>query len=258
MIWVELKWIFSLLNHVHCYLEDLIDAKKYLSHTKQIDEYCPSTVHRTSAATQGTYKLEVYIPNDTGTATAKSTIVQWHGRPRRLVYKDSLGSIQELTNPLPSITNTFTLNTAKNAYNAVIKAGGRFNQGRYPPLTASIVFNKSVVVARYDSRRYNEKSVPCNLNKAKYAVDTTKKCHNRATKKVYVTVIKLIVDLKPLGQNSRTTVYVNDTLVKDWSGLLGRNDEYGPCMKYGIYAPSRSTNFRVKAKNTSSVVSNST
>ena len=30
-------------------------------------------------ATQGTYKLEVYIPNDTGTATAKSTIAQWCG-----------------------------------------------------------------------------------------------------------------------------------------------------------------------------------
>ena len=245
----------------------------YLLHTKQIDEYCPNAVHRTSAAAQGTYKLEVYIPNDTGTATAKSTIVQWHGRPRRLVYKDSLGSIQELTNPLPSITNTSTLNTAKNACNAVIKAGGKFNQGGYPPLTASIVFNKFVVVARHDNRRYNEKSVRCNLNKAKYAVDTTKKFHNPGNKKVYVTVIyqepltnwlnewktlKLIVDSKPLAQNSRPTVYVNDTLVKDWSGLLGRSDEYDPCMKYAIYAPSRSTNCRIKTKNTSTVVSNST
>ena len=157
--------------------------KKYLSHTKQIDEHCPNAIHRTSVATQGTYKLEVYIPNDTGTATAKSTVMQWHGRPRRLIYKDSLGSIQELTNPLPSITNTSTLNTAKNAYNAVIKAGWKFNQGDYPPLTASIVFNKFVVVARYDNRWYNEKSVRCNLNKAKYIVDTTKKCRNTEPKK---------------------------------------------------------------------------
>ena len=93
------------------------------------------------------------------------------------------------------------------------------------------------------------------------------------TKKVYVTVIyqepltnwlnqwktlKLIVNSKPLGQNSRATVYVSDTLVKDWSGLLVCNDEYDPCMKYAIYAPSRSTNFRIKTKNTSSFVSNST
>ena len=130
-----------------------------------------------------------------------------------------------------------------------------------------------MVVARYDNRRYNEKSVRCNLNKATYAVDTTKKCCNTATEKVYVTVIyreslttwlnkwktlKVVVDWNPLRQNSRVRVYVNDTLVKDWSGLLGRNDEYGPYMKYGIYAPSRSTNFRVKIKNASSVVSNST
>ena len=41
----------------------------------------------------------------------------------------SAGSVQELTNPLPSISNTATLNKAKAAYDAVIKAGGKFNQG---------------------------------------------------------------------------------------------------------------------------------
>ena len=159
-----------------------------------------------------------------------------------------------MTNPISSISNLSTLNTAKAAYDAVITAGGKFNQGGYPPLTASIEFNKFVVVARYDNRRYNEKSVRCNLNKATYAVGTTKKCRDTASEKVYVTVIyqesltswldqwktlKLIVNWKPLGQNSRVGVYVYGTQVKDWSGLLGRNDEYGPYMKYGIYAPSR-------------------
>ena len=190
-----------------------------------------------------------------------------------MVYKDSAGSIQELTNPLTSITDTASLNTAKAAYDAVKTAGGSFNQGGYPPLTASIEFNKFVVVARYDNRRYNEKKVRCNLNKATYAVDTTKKCRDTATEKVYVTVIyresltswidswktlKLVVNWKPIGQNSRVRVYIDDTEVKDWSGLLGRNDEYGPYMKYGIYAPSCSTNFRLKIKNASSDVTNST
>ena len=73
--------------------------KQYLSYTKQIDEYCNNAVHTTSRATEGTYTLEVNIPNDTGTAAAKSTIAQWHGRPRRLVYKDSAGAIQGLSNP---------------------------------------------------------------------------------------------------------------------------------------------------------------
>ena len=247
--------------------------KQYLSYTKQIDEYCNNAVHTTSRATEGTYTLEVNIPNDTGTAAAKSTIAQWHGRPRRLVYKDSAGAIQELSNPLSSITDTATLNTAKADYDAVITNGGQFNQGGYPPLTASMEFNKFVVVARYDNRKYNEKSVRCNLNKATYAVNTTKKCRDTASEKVYVTVIyresltswlgkwktlKLIVNWKPLGQNSRVRVYVDGKEVEDWSGLLGRNDEYGPYMKYGIYAPSRSTNFRIKIKNASSVVSNST
>ena len=247
--------------------------KQYLSYTKQVDEYCDNAVHTTSVATEGTYTLDVYIPNDTGTAAAKSTIAQWHGRPRRLVYKTSAQFVKELTNPLKSITNTATLNTAKADYDAVTTAGGTFNQGGYPPLTASIEFNKFVVVARYDNRKYNEKSVRCNLNKATFAVDTTKMCRNTASEKVYVTVIyresltgwlnkwktlKLIVNWKPLGQNSRVRVYVDGKVVKDWSGLLGRNDEYGPYMKYGIYAPSRSQNFRLKIKNASSVINNST
>ena len=61
---------------------------------------------------------------------------------------------------------------------------------------------------------------------------------------------------KPLGQNSRVRVYVGGTMVKDWSGLLGRDDEYGPYMKYGVYASYRSRNFNLHVKNASSNVSN--
>ena len=247
--------------------------KKYLSYTKQIDQYCNNAVHNTSVATEGTYKLEVNIPTATGTATAISVISQWHGRPRRLVYKPLVGSVQELTNPINSIINTATLNAAKAAYDAVITAGGKFNQGGYPPLTVKIGSNKLAIVARYDNRRYNDKSVRCNFDVATYQVDKTKRCLDTATQKMYVTIIyrdaltnwidqwkslKLVVNWKPLGKNSRVRAYVDDTLVKDWSGLLGRSDEYGPYMKYGIYAPSRSTNFKVKIKKASSVVRNST
>ena len=247
--------------------------KQYLSYTKQIDQYCANAVHKASVATEGTYKMEINIPTDSGTACAKTIVAQWHGRPRRLVYKDSAGTIQELSNPLSSITNTATLNTAKAAYDAVITNGGQFNQGGYPPLTVSIDSNQLAIVARYGNRKYNEKSVRCNLNKAKYTVGTTKKCLDTASEKMYITVIyresltswigqwktlKLIVNWKPLGQNSRVRVYVDDTEVNNWSGLLGRNDKYGPYMEYGIYAPPRSTYFKVKTKNASSVVSNGT
>ena len=246
--------------------------KKYLSYTKQIDQYCNNAVHNTSVATEGTYTLDVNIPTDTGTATAKSVIVQWHGRPRRLVYKPKTGAVQELSNPLSSITNTATLNTAKADYDAVKTAGGKFNQGGYPPLTVKIASNKLAIVARYDNRRYNDKSSRCNLDEATYTVGTTRKCLDTATQKMYVTVIyrddltnwidqwktlKLVVNWKPLTQNSRVKVYVDGAMVKNWSGLLGRNDEYGPYMKYGVYASPRSTNFKVKVKNASSVVTNS-
>ena len=174
--------------------------------------------------------MDINIPTDTGTATAKSVIVQWHGRPRRLVYKDSSGSVQELSDLLSSITNTTSLNTARADYNAVKTAGGKFNQGGYPPLAVKIASNKLVVVARYDNRRYNDTSVRCNLNEARYAVDRTKKCLNSANK-LYVTVIyrdaltnwidqwkslKLVVNWKALRQNSRVRVYVVGALVKDW------------------------------------------
>ena len=51
--------------------------------------------------------------------------------------------------------------------------------------------------------------------------------------------------------------YVSKTLAKDWSGFSERNDEYGPYMKYGIYAPHKSKNLKVKIKNASSIVTNS-
>ena len=245
--------------------------KQYLSHTKQIYEYCDNAVHNASVATVGTYEMNINIPTDTGTATAKSVIVQWHGRPRRLVYRDSSGSINDLSNPLSSITNTASLNAAKAAYNAIKTAGGKYNQGGYPPLTVKIAFNKLAIVARYDNRKYNDKSVRCNLNEATYSVGRTRKCLDTATQKMYVTVIyrddltnwidqwkslKLIVNWSPLGQNSRVRVYVGGSEVKDWSGLLGRNDKYGPYMKYGIYAPSRYSNFKVKVKDASSNIAN--
>ena len=245
--------------------------KQYLSHTKQIYEYCDNAVHNASKSTEGTYEMDINIPTDTGTATAKSVIVQWHGRPRRLVYKDSSGSIHQLSNPLSNITDTASLNSAKDDFDAVITAGGTFNQGGYPPLSVSIESNKFVVVARYDNRRYNDKSVRCNLNKATYPVGTTKKCLDTASQKLYVTVIyrdnltnfidqwkhlKLIVNWKPLGTYSRVRVYVDGTRVKEWSGLLGRDDEYGPYMKYGVYASYRSTNFKLKVRNAVSDVIN--
>ena len=216
--------------------------------------------------------MENNIPTDSGTACAKASVAQWHGWPRGLAYKDSAWTIQELSNSLSSITDTATLSTAKADYDAVITIGGQFNQGGYPPLTVSIDSNKLAIVARYDNWKYNEKLVGCNLNKAKCTIDTTTKCLDTASEKMYVTVIyqesltswigqwetlKLIVNWKTLGQNSRVRVCVDDTEVKDWSGLLGRHDEYGPYMKYGIYATTRFTYFNVKIKNTSSVVSNS-
>ena len=82
--------------------------KQYLSHTKQIDQSCNNAVHKASVAIVGTYKLEIYVPADCGTTTAKSVIVQWQGRPIRLVYKDSAGSIQELSNPL-ALSSTLPL-----------------------------------------------------------------------------------------------------------------------------------------------------
>ena len=148
--------------------------KRYLSHTKQIYEYCDNAVHNASVATEGTHEMHIKILNDTGTATAKSVIVRWHGRPRRLVYKDSNGSIDELSNPLGSITENVSLNTAKTAFDPIKSAGRKFNQGGYPPLAVKIVSNKIAVVARYDNWRYSDKSDRCNFNEPTYAVNSTK------------------------------------------------------------------------------------
>ena len=243
----------------------------YLSHTKQINQYCDNAVHDTSRSTKGKYYLYIKIPRDAGTATATSVIVQWHGRPRRLVYKDLSGSIEELHDPLPSITDNASLKRSKDAYDAVINNGGNFNQGGYPPLSVSIADNKFVVLARYDNRRYNEKKVRCNIKKATHPVGATQICHNTATELVNATVIyrenltdwidkwnnlQVFVDWKPLGKISHVTVFKNLTKLMDWSGLLGRNDKYGPYMKFGLYAPRSSKHFRIMIGNAYSRVNN--
>ena len=68
--------------------------------------------------------------------------------------------------------------------------------------------------------------------------------------------LKLIVNWNRLGKKSLVSVYVGGTIVGDWSGLLGRNGEYGPYMKYGVYASYHSKNFKVHVKNASSNVRN--
>ena len=166
-----------------------IYQQEYLSHIKQIYEYCDNAVHNASVATQGTYEMEIKLPNDTGTATAKSVIVQWHGRPRRLVYNASNGPIHELPNPLLSIINNASLNNATGEFNRVKAEGGKFNQGGYPPLAVKIVSNKLVVVTPYDNRRYTPKEPRCNLHEDTERVDKTKECLNITTKKLFVTVI---------------------------------------------------------------------
>ena len=67
-----------------------------------------------------------------------------HGRPRRLVYNDSAGSIQELSNRLASITDNASLNEGKAANDAVTTNGGQFNQGSYTPLTVSTIWQSEV------------------------------------------------------------------------------------------------------------------
>ena len=242
----------------------------YLSHTKQINQYCDNAVHDTSRRTKGMYGLYIKIPRDTGTAAATSVIVQWHGRPRRLVYKDALGSIKELDDPLLSITNNANLKKAKDDYDAVKRTGGSFSQGGYPPLSVSIASDNLVVVARYDNRTYIEK-IGCGIKKATHPVGTTKICRNTATELVNATVIyrepltdwidkwsnlHVFVDWNTVGNISRVIIAKNFTRVKDWSGLLGRNEKYGPYMKFGLYARKDSRNFRIMAGNAYSEVYN--
>ena len=87
--------------------------KKYLAQIKQVYQYCDNAVHDTSVAKQRTYAMDINIPKDTGTTTAKFVITQWHGRPRRLVYQDSEKSVKELSNPLKSIKDNASLKKAK-------------------------------------------------------------------------------------------------------------------------------------------------
>ena len=243
----------------------------YLSHTKQINQYCDNAVHDTSRNTLGKYYLYIKIPRDRGTANATSVIVQWHGRPRRLVYKDALGSIKKLDDPLKSISSPVSLKKAKDAYDAVKRANGKFNQGGYPPLSVSIASNKLVVLARYDNRTYNEKTIRCEIKKDTHPVGTTKICLNNTNGLLNATVIyrepltdwidkwtnlQVFVNWKPLEIISQVVVYKNFTKVKEWSGLLGRNDKYGPYMKFGLYSRRSSKNFKVMAGNALSIVTN--
>ena len=245
----------------------------YLSHTKRIMNYCDNAVHTTSKSTRGEYTAWINIPNDTGTTKAKSIILQWHGRPNRLVYKNiSSDSIHELHDSLMSIKDAASLQTAINAYNILENDKNvDFNQGGHPPLSVKIYQNYFVVVARYDNRKYHDRSIDCHPDISNLTVGQTVKCLDTPTDKIYFTLIyrelltswidtytmlKLVVDWRPLGTNSSVKVYKHGTLVIAWQGLLGRNDRNGPYMKYGIYSSSKNKNFRLQIMQAESKIYN--
>eukprot|EP00111_Clytia_hemisphaerica_P011232 TCONS_00032926-protein len=232
----------------------------YLIHTKRTANYCENAVRVTSKSTRGKYGGWIMIPRDSGTKTVISIIMQWHGRPDRLVYKDQTG-IHELNDSLPSITNYVSLTRAINTYNNVLRDGGKFDQGGYPPLSVWIYKYNLVVLARYDNRKYDDKSIRCEADYATIPLNKPKKCLDKLTEKLFLTVIhreplhnwidkwnhlKLTIDWRPIGVNSSVSIFKNGRKVKSWEGLLGRHDKNGPYMKYGIYANKYSKNFKLK------------
>ena len=114
--------------------------------------------------------------------------MQWHGRPNRLVYKDKTG-VHELQDSLPTIKDYASLNRAINIYDNVLKSGGKFDQGGYPPLSVWIYKNHLVVLARYDNRKYVDKSIRCDTDYTKIPIGQPKKCLDTLTDKLILTVI---------------------------------------------------------------------
>ena len=54
----------------------------------------------------------------------------------------------------------------------------------------------------------------------------------------------------------KVEVFIDGNQVVVWKGLLGRNDEHGAFMKYGIYAPKNTTNITIQFKGAHSTVYN--
>lgn len=239
--------------------------KHFLAETSQFLHYCDNAVNSLEEKIESDYGMELRIVTEPGIVLTDSVIVQWHGRPRRTVYKDVTGTIRSLPDYLPTIIDDKTLDAALNAYNNVKANGGRFSAGGYPPVAVKINRKFLWVQARYDPRNYTEQMPRCG-GVERIPTGGTKKCGPLQLSVVHREPVgpwldnwrklRLKITWNKIGEDSKIEVYVDDVKVASWTGLLGRNDALGSYMKYGIYAPANTHNFSLEVKGAYSNVDN--
>jgi len=249
-----------------------IYQKDYLSGTKQLMNYCDNAVKSLDRDTESDYGMEVKIVTNENTYIKDSVIAQWHGRPQRLHYVDSDGVTKSLpTDTLSGIDNEESLAAAMAEYDAVVADGGKFSQGGYPPVAVKINQDHLYIHARYDPRVVTEKLPRC-AGVHKLDVNETKECDMLRLSLVYREPVgpwlnndtwkKLRLKIKwgalhgEEVKESRIEILVDNVSVANWTGMLGRNDEVGSYMKYGIYGGSDTKNFALQVKNAYSNVYN--
>ena len=135
----------STLAHLNNY------QKNYLAKTKQFLDYCVNAVESLSTDTAADYGMELKIVTQDNSKIVDSVIAQWHGRPRRTVYKNTVGDKVSLPDVLPSIEDEDTLRAALEEYDSVEEVGGHFSQGGYPPIAVKINKDHLWVQARRKS-----------------------------------------------------------------------------------------------------------
>ena len=148
----------------------------------------------------------------------------------------------------------------------------KFNQVVYLPLSVWMYSSNLIVVARYDNRKFIDKSIHCVGDYTKMKIGEAKKClDTSAGDKLFVTVVhreslsgwidnwnqlEFKIYWRPLGIKSTVKIYKNGKGIRYWKGFLGRNDRNGPYMKYGIYSNRDSQNFKVMMASAFSDIAN--
>lgn len=241
---------------------------KYLSHAKMIADFCPNSVHTTQRAVRSEYGLWMRIPKtDDNMQSTEAIVVQWHGRPRRDLYMDSDDGLHKLNVNISGIVDSRSLDAAIRQYDTVLQQGGSFNQGGYPPMAVHVTPRKLAITTRYDPRVYTDKSLRCSVDVERFPVNVVKKCGVLEETIIYRTdmdpwwwdrwrYLRFVVNWGGVGRLSKVEVFVDGEPMVVWKGLLGRNDEHGAFMKYGIYAPKNTTNFTIQFKGAHSNVYN--
>ncbi|QZT37473.1 polysaccharide lyase [Halosquirtibacter xylanolyticus] len=237
--------------------------RETLSKIKKLYKYS----HQGNYGDLVTYEWSVRFPEKL-TKQHGGIFAQWHGRPDRSLLKNPRGELKYWNeNTFASMLDTmyFKKNIGY-SYKTKRKNGWQVEQSAGGPIGAFIIKEGDIyLIMRSDANRMSDPSFkvrPKPFNDKYKDVGKDGKFgsvvyENKISSIAFNQWIKMKVEIKYSTYSKtedlstskgRVKVWINNKMVADWKGYVGKNDIQGPYFKFGIYKP-KELGLKVDCKN---------